>query len=613
MKNILITVIGLTLLCNVSAQDSVYYWYKGKKQFLEKNYKSEFVVLKDETSWSSLHDDLQAQSDISIDGISNKTYTNNLIDSSPITYTWSVLKKTKNIKFDIELNPNILYSAPFLTAENGKEIGLSNVFYVKLQSADDYSILQKLAAETNVEIFKKDRYMPLWFSLSCSKESQGNSLEMANYYYESGQFEAAEPNFIGNVEITGVDDPYFDDQWGLENTGQYNGTSGIDINISEAWDITYGDDNITVAVIDQGIDTDHPDLTNLSSYSYDTKNDNSPSVRRGRHGMSVSGIISANVDNDTGMAGIASGTQLMTISDNISGDDVSDEQELAAGINYAVNNGADVINCSWIFSATASSYIDDAIDNALDNGRGGKGCVVVFAVGNDDSSVRYPANSNPDIVTVGAVNQIGKRKTMSSSWDGEDTWGSNWGQEVDLAAPGVLIPTLDLQSLGYNPGTPLHVDCGGTLTTSEYSDGDYTMQFNGTSSAAPHVAGVAALVLSANNGLTFDEVSDIMESTAQKVGSYTYHTQLGRPNGLWHQYVGYGLVDAGASVESAVCEHLIESTTYTSDITIDGCNSVEMEDISVEKDAILTIENVGSISIDGPFEAEIGTQLVFDP
>lgn len=405
---------------------------------------------------------------------------------------------------------------------------------------------------------------------------------MANCFYETGQFAAAEPNFIGNIFTTSAYDEYFDDQWGLENTGQYGGTSGIDINISEAWDITHGDNNITVAVVDQGIDTDHLDLTSLSPYSYDTKNGSSPSVKRGWHGMCVSGIISADADNNIGIAGIASNSLLMTISDNISGNDLSDEQELATGINYAVNNGADVINNSWIFAATSSTYIDNAIENAIDNGRGGLGCVVVFASGNFDSDVAYPANSNPDIFVVGAINQIGKRKSKTSSWDTETSWGSNYGQEIDIAAPGVLVPTLDLQQYGYNPGTPLHVNCGGTLTTYEYSDGDYTMQFNGTSSATPHVSGVAALVLSANNGLTYQDVADIMESTAQKVGEYTYHTQLGRTNGLWHQYVGYGLIDAGASVQAAVCDHTIENTVYSADITISDCSTVNMDNISVK-------------------------------
>ncbi|MFH0756012.1 MAG: S8 family serine peptidase [Bacteroidota bacterium] len=324
----------------------------------------------------------------------------------------------------------------------------------------------------------------------------------------------------------------------------------------------------------------------------------------------------ADANNNIGIAGIASNTLLMTISDNGSGNSLDDQWEIALGIGFAENNGADVINCSWYISVVSSSVIGNAINDALDDGRDGLGCVFVFGAGNfNEDEVLFPANSYPDLITVGAINQKGMRKTPSS-WDGEDTWGSNYGDDLDVVAPGVLIPTLDLTgSYGYNPNDPLHENANGTLVSSDYMDDDYTIQFNGTSSATPHVSGVAALILSANNGLSHDEVEDIIELTANKINptTYTYSSKTGRNNGNWNKYMGYGLVDAGAAVESAVCDHTIENTRYSSDITISGCSNVDMENIIVEDDAILTIEDVGSILISGTFEAEIGTQLVFDP
>ena len=88
--------------------------------------------------------------------------------------------------------------------------------------------------------------------------------------------------------------------------------------------------------------------------------------------------------------------------------------------------------------------IDDAIDNALTQGRNGLGTVVVFAAGNDNGGVSYPANSNSEIITVGALSPCGERKSPNSC-DGETTWGSNFGAELDIMAPGVLIPTTDRQ------------------------------------------------------------------------------------------------------------------------------------------------------------------------
>jgi len=611
MKKTISIIIGLFSILNLAAQNNTYYWYNGQKQYLEITYLNEFVLLNGGRSKIALEQELGEQGPVSVRKISEKTFNENLISSEPKTYTWAIIDKNRNAKINIESLVSMEYQAPFFITNNGIRIGVSHLFYVKLKTEGDIANLQNLANETDVEILRQDRFMPIWYTLACTKHSKGNAVEMANFFFESGHFAAAEPNFIDNLFTTSVDDEHFDDQWGLDNTGQYGGTSGIDINISEAWDITYGDNNITIAVVDEGIESNHPDLTSLSAYSYDTQNESSPSTIRGEHGMSVSGIISADANNSDGVAGIASGCLLMTISDNFIGLTLDDQQEIAAGIEYAVDNGADVINCSWGFGVS-STYIDDALDDALDYGRGGLGCVVVFATGNFETDVAYPANYDPDIIAVGAMNQIGKRKSTSSSWDTETGWGSNYGPEVDLGAPGVLIPTLDLQSYGYNPGKPLHEDWGGTLTDSEYADGDYTMQFNGTSSAAPHVSGVAALVLSANNGLTNQDVADIMESTAQKVGGYTYHTQFGRSNGLWHQYVGYGLVDAGESVKAAVCDHTIEDTEYSEDITISDCSSVDMENVTVSNNATLKIQDVGSITISGPFEAEIGTTLNFD-
>ncbi len=231
------------------------------------------------------------------------------------------------------------------------------------------------------------------------------------------------------------------------------------------------------------------------------------------------------------------------------------------------HNGADVISNSW-GSAVQYQIIDDAIDSALIRGRNGLGCVVVFAAGNENSAVNYPANSNPDIIAVGAMSPCGERKRSSSnpsevglgvtpdpngvSCDGEKTWGSNYGNEIDLVAPGVLIPTTDRQgNNGYNPGTEIHVLAGGNKISNDYNDDDYTVWFNGTSSACPQVAGVAALILSINSNLTQDKVRDIIESTCTKVGSYSYSTVSGRNNGTWNNQMGYGLLNAYAAVLKA--------------------------------------------------------------
>lgn len=165
----------------------------------------------------------------------------------------------------------------------------------------------------------------------------------------------------------------------------------------------------------------------------------------------------------------------------------------------------------------------------------------------------YPANSNPEILAVGAMSPCGERKSPNSC-DTEYKWGSNYGEMLDIMAPGVLIPTTDLQGHnGYNSSEFIHRLSGGTKLNSDFSDTNYTNCFNGTSSAAPHVAGVAALILSVNPNLTGKEVRDIIEKTAQKVGGYNYQKHNNRPNGTWNNEMGYGLVDAYEAVKKAEC------------------------------------------------------------
>src|SRR5690606_29871112 len=142
----------------------------------------------------------------------------------------------------------------------------------------------------------------------------------------------------------------------------------------------------------------------------------------------------------------------------------SSPAQFADAINFAWQNGADVISNSWYYNTWQTQIMDDAIQSALDSGRGGLGTIVVFSAGNTDGAITNPADNNPRTLVVGAMSECGERKSPSSC-DGETWWGSSYGTELDVVAPGVHIPTTDL-------------------------NGGYTQTFNGTSSAAPHAAGL---------------------------------------------------------------------------------------------------------------------------
>jgi len=327
---------------------------------------------------------------------------------------------------------------------------------------------------------------------------------------------------------------YYYQQWGLKNIGQFGGTSGIDIKAEPAWTITKGNANIKVAVIDEGVDLTHPDLQANILQGYDATvnmpgGTNGSSWGNNDHGTHCAGIVGS-IDNTIGVVGVASGSKIVPI--RIAYDSlyyygwqwVVKDAWIADGIHWAWNNAnADVLSNSW-GGGLQSSTIDSAIYNATTQGRGGKGCVVVFAAGNSTGGgpVSYPATLS-NVISVGAIYNTGMRATFS-----------NYGNDLDVMAPGALIYTTDLQ---------------GSAGSDQNSD--YYCCFYGTSAACPFVSGVAALILSIDPNLTWQQVKDIIESTAKKTnynGAYIYSNTPGHPNGTWNNQMGYGLVNAHEAV-----------------------------------------------------------------
>jgi subtilisin family serine protease len=337
------------------------------------------------------------------------------------------------------------------------------------------------------------------------------------------------------------------------------------------------------------------------------------------------GALRNNGNNgDEGIADVAPDGKLIAISTDF-GMDENMKRGIAAGINWAWKNGADVISNSWGNTALVGDYITDAIDSAVIRGRNGLGCVVVFCTHNQDSYISYPATL-PNVIAVGAISPCGERKRTGSDPQGdpcdtEEDWGSNYGPELDVVAPGVLISTTDNREgninnngyKGYNPCTRLHLPGwgGGTLLEKEdeYDDQDYTIWFNGTSAATPHVAGVAALILSVNPDLTTQQVKDIIESTARNVGGYDYQTTPGRHNGLWHIEMGYGLVDAYEAVKKAQCIVNLFDKIITISRTVTSCGDINVQRVKVQGGAKLTLDAAGEVIFNGDFEVELGSEL----
>jgi subtilisin family serine protease len=533
--------LALAALCGTAptanAQEQTFYYKKGEKVALKVDTSKAYVLFRPEITQERVEKATKSANAVlqRFDSVKEPEGLNLTQDPPTKGANWAIIEN-----FDVAAQPlaqpevanNVIYRAPFLLTADNKQVGMSHLVNVKLKAPGDKAKLEGLAKDLKVTIVGNNKFMPLWYTLACTKDSAGNALQVANKLYESNIFASAEPDFLADFRIKCADDGHFGAQWGLKNTGQNGGTPGIDVGVCEAWPVATGK-GVKVAVVDHGIQLDHPDLkANVYHQSFDTGTGKSPSQVRGNHGTACAGIIAAvRGNNKLGVAGVAPDATLISVSDSLTLAPNA-AQNLATGIAWATQNGADVISNSWGHDKLASSLIDDAIDEALTNGRGGRGCVVVFAAGNNDGAVIYPANSNPQILVVGAMSPCGERKSTSSC-DPEGFWGSCFGIEVDVVAPGVLIPTTDRTG------------------TAGYDAGDYALTFNGTSSATPHVAGVAALILQANPNLTQRDVVMIIEKSARKVGPYSYQPTAGRPNGDWFQEMGYGLVDAKACLNAA--------------------------------------------------------------
>ncbi len=295
----------------------------------------------------------------------------------------------------------------------------------------------------------------------------------------------------------------------------------------QAWDISTGSNTVVVAVIDSGTDLTHPDLQ-LAGTGIDLgdmMSDGSPNNFGSNtgHGTCCSGIAAATFNNAAGVAGVAGTCRILPLAISTFSD-----VEIANGVNWAVSQGADSISMS--FGIPQSAVVDTALANAF-----AANVVLCAATGNDNvNGIGYPAR-HPNVMAIGASDQLDNRKTPASP-DGENWWGSNFGAEMSVVAPGVLIPSTDIQGNGgYNSAV-------GTA-------GDYFMTFNGTSSATPHVAGLAALIRSQYPALTSAQIRNFIERSAQKTGVIAYAETAGRLNGIWNQEMGYGRINAFRSLD----------------------------------------------------------------
>ncbi len=527
--------------CSVFSQSiDRYYYYKGERKNININDQLYCIVTSNENF------DFAALSDKYNIEISD-TYKN-LYKNSIAGRYWRIfkIKKENFLKeeaindylSDINKDSMIIQIYPIIGSEH--PVAVSDFFYVKLKNKIDYKLLELTAEINKCEIIRQVDYMPLWYILKAPLGSNG--LNMSNLFYATSYFQDVDPGFVFDYKQTCITDSLFNQQWALKDRSSF----GIDA--CSAWSITRGSSNVIVAVLDQGIDTIHNEFsTNISNLSFDAENDNSPSRLYDTHGTHVAGIIGAN-QNGYQISGIAPLVNLMPVSHSLL---ISDQisQQLASGITWAWQNGADIINNSWgdqggaFYNDLHSSLLEDAINDALHYGRNGLGCVIVFAAGNYAPTMDYPAYCNDDILCVGSINNSGLRSSFSG-----------YGVALDVVAPGSdILSTLPNNQTGV---------------------------MSGTSMAAPHVSGIAALVLSVNPNLTQAQVRQVIESTCTKLPGYTYSNNSAHPNGTWNNEVGHGLVNAYGAVYAVAPKIIIPNSPLQrfTPVTISWQNVPERND-----------------------------------
>ncbi|MCL2722701.1 MAG: S8 family serine peptidase, partial [Treponema sp.] len=558
-------IIGLMIFmffASLNAKTPYFHYVNGEKEYFELDTRYIFVSLANEKTANVLGLKQQAFQ------IDDARKSNQRTDYNK--RFWAAMRIEDNLSdkaylaklSEIKNKGEDIIAAPYFRNQYLNGIGLSNFLYVKLKTLSDTVMLKQEAQKERAVIVRQNKFMPLWFIVSVTANSKYNAMELANRFSESGLFEHANPDLMNIIKKDCSNDSLFGSQWGLSNTGQLGGTVGGDVKACNAWQVATGS-GVIVAVVDGGIYLDHPDLianTN-SALSYNATTGVSPQdaiYNYGYHGTMCAGIIGA-ARNTIGIAGVAPDSKLMSIAADHGLPTFS--EALANGIRWAVDNGADVISNSWS-SPSHIPVIADAINYAVTQGRLRNGvrlgCVVVGSSGNNNAStVNFPARL-PNVIAVGAVDRCGIRSgNITFAPNSCDPWpqgnnellGSAFGADLDVVAPGTRVHTT-------NP------------------PGRYP-EFSGTSAAAPHVAGAAALILSFNPNLTHKQVKDIIELTAQKINTYTYFipADTSRRNGTWNQLVGYGLLDAGAAVEMARSLCMLPSTysgTTNVDTTVYG-------------------------------------------
>lgn len=354
---------------------------------------------------------------------------------------------------------------------------------VKFKKEPSQQDLKQIQQELNTTQMKKLGYTYMF-------ESSKMNMEEMIHYFKKWDVEYTEPHYLYMTNETAEadqpnDELYASYQWNLPK-----------IDTIEGWDVTKGAEEIIVAVVDTGVDLDHPDLEGRLVEGINIIDEQVPPDDDVGHGTHVAGVIAASVNNLEGIAGMSWYNKIMPVK-VLDSTGAGSTYNVAAGIIWAVDHGAKVINLS-LGNYAEAQFLHDAVKYAYD-----KDVVLIAATGNDNTSQPgYPA-AYEEVFAVGATNSSEEKAIFS-----------NFGNYVDVTAPGENIAS--------------------TYPSNRYA------ALSGTSMASPHVAALAAMIRSVNPSLSNEEVMDIIRETALDLG------EEGKD-----EYYGYGQINVNQALRLA--------------------------------------------------------------
>lgn len=330
--------------------------------------------------------------------------------------------------------------------------------------------------------------------------------------------EAREAEYLADPSVEFVDrnwlgqggfmpnDTWYGDQWQHDNLGQFGGTAGADIESEAGWDLVPGSSSVVVAVLDTGIDSDHPEFAGRIVAGWDFVNGDADPEDDNGHGTLVTGLLAANADNAFGVAGVDPVCLIMPIK-ILAANNMGTTFNLISGIDFARTNAVDVLSMSLI-NYPLSTGVNQALTAARQSG-----AILVACAGNGglgDADVSAPGSSTQTI-SIGATNNLDERASYSGT-----------GQSLDYVAPGDGVVTVLYDTA---------VD-------------DYGF-FAGCSAATPVAAGIVSLLKSLDPTLVTRHVRTLLTAGAEDLVGNAAEDTAG-----WDEYMGHGRVNLRATIQA---------------------------------------------------------------